>query len=147
MKIRVEEIEQTDEIEVIIKGSKDNEDVKEIYRSLLYFESVILGKTNDKTVSLPLSQIYYFDSVDNKTFAYDKNTVYDVNLKLYQLEEKLVNTPFIRVNKSMIVNTRKLKTFKSTINGRMEATLINGEKVKISRSYVPLLKEKLGGKR
>ncbi len=147
MKIRVEEIEQTDEIEVIIKGSKDNEDVKEIYRSLLYFESVILGKTNDKTISLPLSQIYYFDSVDNKTFAYDKNTVYDVNLKLYQLEEKLVNTPFIRVNKSMIVNTRKLKTFKSTINGRMEATLINGEKVKISRSYVPLLKEKLGGKR
>jgi len=106
-----------------------------------------LGKTNDKTISLPLSQIYYFDSVDNKTFAYDKNTVYDVNLKLYQLEEKLVNTPFIRVNKSMIVNTRKLKTFKSTINGRMEATLINGEKVKISRSYVPLLKEKLGGKR
>ncbi|MGD9761183.1 MAG: LytTR family DNA-binding domain-containing protein [Candidatus Izemoplasmatales bacterium] len=147
MKIRVEEIEQTDEIEVIIKGSKDNEDVKEIYQSLLYFESVILGKTNDKTISLALSQIYYFDSVDNKTFAYDKNTVYDVNLKLYQLEEKLVNTPFIRVNKSMIVNTRKLKTFKSTINGRMEATLINGEMVKISRSYVPLLKEKLGGKR
>lgn len=146
MKIRVEENEQLDEIEVIIKGSKDDEDVKEIYKSLLYFESVVLGKINDKTFSLPLSQIYYFDSVDNKTFAYDKARVYDVNLKLYQLELKLADTPFIRVNKSMIVNTRKLKSFKATINGRMEATLINGEMIKISRSYVPLLKEKLGGR-
>ena len=146
MKIRVEENEQLDEIEVIIKGNKDNEDVKEIYKSLLYFESIILGKINDKTFSLPLSQIYYFDSVDNKTFAYDKSKVYEVSLKLYQLETELSNTPFIRVNKSLIVNTRKLKSFKSTINGKMEATLINGEMIKISRSYVPLLKEKLGGK-
>jgi DNA-binding LytR/AlgR family response regulator len=146
MKIRVEENEQLDEIEVIIRGQIDDEDVKEIYKSLLYFESVILGKINDKTFSLSLNQIYYFESVDNKTFAYDKNRVYDVSLKLYQLESELSNTPFIRVNKSMIVNTRRLKSFKSTINGRMEATLINGEKIKISRSYVPLLKEKLGGK-
>ncbi len=145
MKIRVEENDNFDEVEVIIKGSKKSELVKEIYKSLIYFESSIIGKINDRNFSLPLNQIYYFDSVDNKTFAYDKDKVYEINHRLYQLEDELKSTPYIRVNKNTIINTKKLKSFKSTINGRMEATLINGEQIKITRNYVPMLKEKLGG--
>lgn len=145
MKIRVEENNNFDEVEVIIKGSKKSELVKEIYKSLLYFESSIIGKINNRNFSLPLNQIYYFDSVDNKTFAYDKDKVYEINHRLYQLEDELKSTPYIRVNKNTIINIKKLKSFKSTINGRMEATLINGEKIKITRNYVPMLKEKLGG--
>ncbi len=145
MKIRVEENDNFDEVEVIIKGSRKSELVKEIYKSLIYFESSIIGKINDRNFSLPLNQIYYFDSVDNKTFAYDKDKVYEINHRLYQLEDELKSTPYIRVNKNTIINIKKLKSFKSTINGRMEATLINGEKIKITRNYVPMLKEKLGG--
>jgi DNA-binding LytR/AlgR family response regulator len=145
MKIRVEENDNFDEVEVIIKGSKKSELVKEIYKSLLYFESSIIGKINNRNFSLPLNQIYYFDTIDNKTFAYDKDKVYEINHRLYQLEDELKSTPYIRVNKNTIINIKKLKSFKSTINGRMEATLINGEKIKITRNYVPMLKEKLGG--
>ena len=142
MKIKVED---NKEIEVLIKGPKDDETVKEIYKSLLYFETTVIGKLDERKVALTLSNIYYFESVDNKTFAYEKDKVFEVNQRLYQLEESLRMTPFIRINKNTIVNTRKIKSFKSTINGRMEATLKNGEKMKITRNYVSELKRKLGG--
>ena len=73
------------------------------------------------------------------------NQVYEVNYRLYQLEELLEHDPFLRVNKHTIVNLRKIKLFHSTIHVRMEAYLKNDERIQISRHYVPKLKEKLGG--
>jgi DNA-binding LytR/AlgR family response regulator len=92
-----------------------------------------------------LNDIFYFESIENKTFAYSVNEVYEISEKLYMLETQLEKTPFIRISKSIILNSKKIKSFKNTINGRMEATLKNNEKVKISRMYVTNLKEKLGG--
>ncbi|MDD4069680.1 MAG: LytTR family DNA-binding domain-containing protein [Candidatus Izemoplasmatales bacterium] len=145
MKIIVEDNKFTDDIEVVIKGPKSDDTVKEIYKSLLYFQSTIIGKSSERNYNLSLNNIYYFESVDNKTFAYDKDKVFEVNQRLYQLELSLKHTPFLRVNKNTIINTRKIMSFKHTINGRMEATLKNGEKMKISRNYVADLKSKLGG--
>ena len=43
----------------------------------------------------------------------------------------------------MIVNLKKIKTVKSDLSGRMEATMLNGEKIVISRSYVKEIKRRL----
>ncbi len=145
MIIKVEDNDKSKEVEVTIKGSKDDELVREIYKSLLYFESTIIGKFNDRLYNLSLNDIFYFESIENKTFAYSVNEVYEISEKLYMLETQLEKTPFIRISKSIILNSKKIKSFKNTINGRMEATLKNNEKVKISRMYVTNLKEKLGG--
>ena len=47
----------------------------------------------------------------------------------------------------MIVNMRKIKAVKSELGGRMNATLLNGEVIVISRSYVKELKQRLLGRR
>ena len=44
---------------------------------------------------------------------------------------------------SMIVNLKKIKAVKSDLSGRMEATMLNGEKIVISRSYVKEIKRRL----
>lgn len=44
----------------------------------------------------------------------------------------------------MILNIYKIKGFKSQINGRLEALLLNGERVEVSRKYVKELKYRLG---
>jgi len=44
----------------------------------------------------------------------------------------------------MIVNVSKISKIVPTFNGKLEAVLKNGEKVVISRQYVPDLKKKLG---
>ncbi|MFO7969667.1 MAG: LytTR family DNA-binding domain-containing protein [Bacillota bacterium] len=145
MKITIVEQSHKDDIEVIIKGSKKDKTVKSIYQTLLYYDTSIIAKKAQKNYTIELKHILYFDTVDNKTFAYTEDDIYDVQQRLYQLEDRLENTPFLRVNKHTILNVKKIKTFHSTINGRMEAKLLNEERIKISRRYVPDLKDKLGG--
>jgi DNA-binding LytR/AlgR family response regulator len=146
MKIRVLETPEIEEIEVLIKCKTKNEQTQEIERTLTYLNKVITGKIDGRLFTLTPNKIYYFDSIDNKVFAYTKADVYEVSLKLYQLEDILSDTPFIRINKNTVLNTRKIKSFSASLNGRMEATLFNQEIVIISRKYVPILKRKLGGK-
>ena len=43
----------------------------------------------------------------------------------------------------MIVNLKKIKTVKSDLSGRMEAAMLNGEKIVISRNYVKEIKRRL----
>lgn len=91
-----------------------------------------------------LAEIYYFESVDDRVFAYVENDVAEVKWKLYELEERLAGGDFIRIAKSMILNLSKVKRFAPYMGGRFEALLENGEKVLISRQYVPELKKVLG---
>ncbi len=145
MKIKVFEKPEVDEIEVVINCKTKNEQVAEITHALTYLNKSITGKLDGRTYHLSPNKIYYFDSIDNKVFAYTKQDVYQVHLKLYQLEDILNNTPFMRINKNTVLNIKKIKSFTSAINGRMEAILFNQEKVVISRNYVASLKDKLGG--
>ncbi len=147
MKIRVHESPEIEEIEVVINCQTKNEHVVEIERSLTYLNKIITGKIDGRSYTLSPNQIYYFDTIENKVFAYTKEHVYEIPLKLYQLEEILDSTPFLRISKNTILNVRKIRSFESSINGRMEAILLNQEKVIVSRKYVSELKQILGGKR
>lgn len=91
-----------------------------------------------------LAEICYFESVDDKVFAYAEHDVAEVKWKLYELEKRLAGGDFIRISKSMILNLSKVKRFAPYMGGRFEALLENGEKVLISRQYVPELKKVLG---
>ena len=57
--------------------------------------------------------------------------------------EEILGAYFLRISKSMIVNLKKIKTVKSDLSGRMEATMLNGEKIVISRNYVKEIKRRL----
>lgn len=103
--------------------------------------SIIVSKENKKYLC-KIEDIYYAESVDKKTFIYTKDECYQIKKRLYELEEEL-NASFFRCSKSMIVNIRKIRYVKSELNGRMNAQLLNGETIVISRSYVGELKKKL----
>lgn len=94
------------------------------------------------TMLLP-KDIYYFESVDNKVFAYCEKQVYEVRKKLYELEAELSGTDFLRISKSTIVDLSKIRNLSPGFSGRLEALLRNGERIVISRQYVPALKKKL----
>jgi DNA-binding LytR/AlgR family response regulator len=93
---------------------------------------------------LPVGDVYYAESVDLKTFVYAEKTVYRSRLKLYELEELLSYGDFLRISKQTIVNVRNIRSVAPAGDSRFQATLANGEKVLISRQYVPALKERFG---
>ena len=91
-------------------------------------------------------EIYYCEVVDNCTFIYMADYMYECTHRLYELEEKL-GSEFIRISKSTVINTMHIKSLRPGINGRFEALLNNGETTIVSRQYVVLLKEYLGIKK
>ncbi|WP_026657617.1 LytTR family DNA-binding domain-containing protein [Butyrivibrio sp. AC2005] len=106
-------------------------------------EQIILGYKDGESIPCPVSKIYYFETVDDKCFAYTKDDCIEIKSRLYEVEGQL-DYRFFRCSKSMICNIRKIKSVKAESNARMRATLLNGEPVIITRSYVKEMKNRLG---
>lgn len=155
MKITIIDLKQGEEEEAIIKCNSVTPKLLELINELKLQgeeDSQRSGQTVQKLKVLSNgdihlvapADIYYFEYVDQKVFAYGKTKVYEIKSKLYELEEQLAKTDFIRVSKSCILNLNKIGSLAPSLGGRFEARLKNGEKVIISRQYVNSLKEVLG---
>ena len=107
----------------------------------------IAGTTDGKSVILPLSDILYFEAVDEKVFAYTESDVADVRGRLYEYEDRLSDKGFARISKSVLVHLNKIVSIAPSPGRKFEAELCNGERVIISRQYAADLKKiLLGGK-
>jgi len=88
--------------------------------------------------------VFYFESVDNKVFIYCKQKIFQSKLKLYEIESEYENSDFFRASKSIIINISKIESVSPVFYGKFQALLQNGEKIFISRQFVPVFKKKLG---
>lgn len=144
IKISIEVIDHTEEEEIRIRCHQVDEEIHELVNKLKTETLVILGYHEDQISRIKMSDIYYFEAVDGKVFAYCKNNVHEVKQKLYELEELCKEKHYFRASKSTILNITKISSVHPSISGRFQALLDNGEKVVISRQYVPMLKHILG---
>lgn len=143
MKITVETPKPNEEDEIIIRLRVIDDGVMKIIGQLKEGNRVTAYSERDVIKLFP-GDIYYFESVDNKVFAYCEKQVFDIRNKLYEIEKTLANNDFIRISKSVVVNLNKINSVAPMLNGRLEGKLQNGEKIIISRQYVPCLKKALG---
>ena len=144
MKIIIEDIGPEEEEAVIIRCREVDEAVMQLVNGLKLKKEKLTVRQGEKILQIEPGDIYYFEAVDNKVFLYLEKNVYETRMKLYELERRFAGTDFFRVSKSVILNLAKVKNFTPGFNGRFEALMKNGERVGISRQYVPLLKNKLG---
>ena len=143
-KITIKQIDKSREEEIIVNCHEIDDEVVSIVNMLRKSENVLLGSRDNKTFRIPIKDIFYIESVDNKTFIYLIDAVYESKQKLYELEELLSGTKLFSCSKSMILNIAKIRSVSPSVNGRFEARLTNNENVIISRQYVPNLKKRLG---
>lgn len=144
MKVTIEEIEGLKETELNIKCRNITPEILMFVNDLSTTNQKVIGVDNNESFLIDPKDIYYIESVEDKVFAYTKSKMYQVNQKLYELEEKLSERFFFRASKSIIVNFSYINSLKTLFNGRMQVTMKSGEHVIISRNYVPAFKERLG---
>ena len=144
MKISIQEIPVSEEEEVVIKCHEINDDVLALLNKLKISERQVIGIYQGEMHRIPIKEVYYFETVDNKSFLYCQEKVYESKLKLYEFEEAVVGSGFLRVSKSTVANAMKIAHVKPSFSGRFEANMENGEKIVVSRQYVPDLKKYLG---
>ena len=143
MKITINESEDIEDLEIVVNCKRVDENLLKMIAAIRAFDRKITATRDGKLFVLDVDAIYYFESVDKKTFIYLDKDVYESSLRLYELEEKFVNTDFFRASKSTIINLSKIKVITPIFGGKLEVLLENNEKLVVSRQYVPLLKRKL----
>ena len=145
MEIKIKIIQETEKEYIEIGCYRRDENVNELVRLVKLHQGSVEAFQDEKQYRIPLSDLYYIEAVDEKTFLYLEKDCYESKRRLYEFEELLSDRSFARISKSVIVNMMKITAIKPALNGRFLCQLKNGEKVIISRKYVPDIKEKLKG--
>ena len=122
-----------------------SDEVREIVAFVKSRQGQLTGIADDKLYEIAVTDIFYIESVDNKSFICTKDKVYETKQKLYELEEILKEKHFLRVAKAMLLNLMKVRAIKPSLNSRFITELYSGEQVVISRKYVSALKKALKG--
>ena len=95
----------------------------------------LIVKSEGKIVFISLADITHIEAQNYKVKVYGKNRQYVVRESLKSLEEYLQGTTFMRIHKSVIVNSQYVKEVEPYFNGEMILKLLDGTKLKVSRHY------------
>ncbi|MBQ6138621.1 MAG: LytTR family transcriptional regulator [Methanobrevibacter sp.] len=117
----------------------ENEDE---YEEEIGDNSILAVKKGQDIVLLDFEDIFMIRVEDKQNKVYTEDKDYLVKKPLYQIEENL-DSNFVRVSKTTIVNLRKIKRVAPSLRGMMFIELKNGLKDNISRKYLSDFKEAL----
>lgn len=150
MKIRVEIDENAAEEEVILRCRELNDETIAIQKRLaeVVNEGRKLAVTRGELeYYLELQEILFFETAGNVVAVHTAGQIYETHLRLYELEELLPGS-FLRVSKSAILNTSRIRCVRKNITGASEVEFDGTQKKAfVSRSYFKLLTDKLEEKR
>lgn len=147
MNVEIEKIEKKKAEMVLIRCHEIREEIQEIADFVRSRQGMFSGMMNGAQYEIAVSDLYYIESVDGRTYLYTLKNVYETSYRLYEVEEILKPKRFQRISKSMLVNLMKIQSIQPALNGRFTILLKSGEKVIISRNYVKAFKSALKGEK
>ena len=105
--------------------------------------SQIFIKDGEACWLVKVGDISHFEIVGNYTrvFFEDKRPL--LYKSLNQIEEKLPETSFFRVNRQQIINTNFIQNVVPWFNGKLKLTMKNGDEVEVSRRQSYIFKDKM----
>lgn len=130
-------------LQVVIECEQVNDEVTRLKEHIEMFDKKLQASKGNEICFVNLSDVFYFESVDNRTFLYTEFDVMEVKQRLYELELILSSKDFLRISKSQIVNINKISSLKPELNRTILATMCNGERLYISRKYVRTIRNLL----
>ena len=135
------------EPEILITTAHMTEDVNRVVEFVSRLDdspTVLSGTRDDKVELLDYDAIIRIYAEEGKVFARTEQGLYQIRLRLYEVEERLDNGKFVRISNSEIVNLKKVKSLDLSFVGTICMELSNGEVSYVSRRYVSKIKKVLG---
>lgn len=146
MKISININEGTTDTEVVINSSALTPEIERIVATLRILDQQIMAVKDNETYILDVAKIVYVESVDRKTFVYTDEDCFESKLRLYEIEEQLCKSGFLRISKACLVHLRFIRSLRAELDRKIRLTLENGEQIIVSRQYADELKQRLGVK-
>jgi DNA-binding LytR/AlgR family response regulator len=133
-----------EELTITVIGHDDDPEMERLKATFSKTLGYVVGKKESRQYRIPYLEIYYLESQDEHTILYTNQDSFIIPFRLYEIESW--GDPFVRINKSTVVNLTHLSSFKPMLNSKLEALLDNGDRLEVSRMYLSVIKEKLGVK-
>lgn len=133
------------EPKIIVMTSSMTEDVQNIIKKLsVASPKIISGSKNEKLEILDQTDLIHIYANSGKVLAVTDKGEYIIRLRLYELEERLKDSQFVRISNSEIINLNKVKSFDLSFTGTICVKLSNDAVTYVSRRYVSKVKKILG---
>lgn len=145
MKISINIDDQYPETEIVVNSKSLTPEVEKIITALRMLDSQLTVTKDDESYIL-VSKIAYVESVDRKTFVYTKDDCFESKLRLYEIEELLCQSGFLRISKACLVHLKFIRSLRTELDRKLRLTLESGEQIIVSRQYADELKHRLGVK-
>ncbi len=141
MQVNIKKVFSKEEEQVLIACMQVTPEVKDIEAYVLSKGTELWGVTQEEhKKQFSLKDVYYFEAIDEKVFAYTKEQVYEIKMRLYEAENRFGQYHFVRCSKSVVLNLMLLDSISPAMSGRFFAHMKNGEKLMISRQYASQIK-------
>ncbi|MBE5895519.1 MAG: LytTR family transcriptional regulator DNA-binding domain-containing protein [Lachnospiraceae bacterium] len=144
MKITIRTEASLEETKVEIVCRELTQEVEELLATIRMMNQQITAEKDGEMHLVNAAKIVYIEAVERKTFVYTEEDVYESKLRLYEMEERLMNSGFLRISKSCLVQLKYIKSLKNDLNRKLRLTLESGEQIMVSRQYAEEIKKRLG---
>ncbi len=151
MEIRTEvQQDRTDILVTVCSGPRDAR-VPRVVQRLESLDERLVGYPADGSTGhriLPLDQVVFIETTEKRAFIHMKSgEELESPLRLFELEEKLKGTEFVRASRQVLLNFDYVVAIRPELNARLVLELEGGSKILVSRGYAKAIKEKLNSVR
>lgn len=129
--------------EVIVYAHQKSKLTEELEQLVTGYSIELNGYIDKEVIRLNATDVFCFVVENNKVYAIMAKNKLQLKRRLYQLEEILQDN-FIKINKSCIVNIKKIERFDASLAGALNVRLKNGYSDYVSRRNLKAVKERLG---
>jgi two-component system LytT family response regulator len=102
--------------------------------------SRLFVRTGGNLVPLMATEVMYFEADGDYVIAHTERKSHALNISLSRLEDRLGHERFVRVHRAYIVNLDHVRSFKRDARGNLEAELVTGRRVPVSRARAQQLR-------
>lgn len=134
MKVSIETDKDIKEIYIVIYCNEVTDEIYTLSNELQKRTTNVLVEDYGKTVILKLKDIYLIRVENSETIVYGKEKHYQINKRLYEVEE-ILDEDFVRISKSSVINSNRIDYLEPALGGLAKVVLINGMVEFISRKY------------
>lgn len=121
-----------------------NQEMISIKKPVTQNADVVFGKKNNLIHKVKLENVLYFEAMDKKVYAITKNEKYEVNQKLFEIEEFCADKRFMRISKSVVLNLDRIDSVKLEEDRSCKVFLSPQLSVRVSRAYIKEFRLQIG---
>lgn len=145
MKCKLDINPKYEELEVRVCSGQDTKQVRDTYKAVqAIFDLSLMAYRGNEAIPVNGKDIIRIFGQNKKVYVATAGGTFLLHERLYELEEKLDGTKFLRISGSEIVNLHKIERLDTGITGTIKMYLQENMETYVSRRYVSKIKKALG---